>query len=285
MNFQTWLESRQLHFDFMKVDKVSPQQAREMFGPVYHGSTEEGRESIADHGFKTFIGDAQKGDVKNGYKLQNFAKGRPAPIHHIGYGVYFSPSKGAAKIFNNDSVRGLTPYYIDKSRMMTFNFQSTDKMMDWWINHGYDMPVVYPSTYTPEEIVQMRIKATVNMTNQLKSEYSAIHFTSKGYGKRMDVAQVCVYDQNAIFQLDKSLAKPWETGSQVEFIKNTNRSDRDPPIGTIGEIGGIRQIPQDIADEYWNGETTVCDVNFGYGTRTFPKSSLKPIRKKRAKGR
>jgi len=84
------------------VKKISEGEAhkRGFFGPVYHGTTSEAREHIEREGFKVFIGLERSEDVRHGYLASAYANGRPAPIHHLGFGIYFTTAKAIGKQFN-----------------------------------------------------------------------------------------------------------------------------------------------------------------------------------------
>jgi len=268
MSFSLWLQllEAQQYFDFMKVNKISPSEARQkkMFGPVWHGSSKEGREAIAQQGFNIFIGGARTGNVTHGYELRDYFGGIPAPVHHLGYGIYFTTSKTNAKHFNRETTRGLIDYYLDVPRLETINWGSPKTMMKWWKENGYDMkPSGWQMGQTgtwnnmkvmgsvpqdnPEEMEKARIQATINMTNVLKSKYDAVWYKGKGFGKLLDGDQIVVYDLNNIYQLDWSMEQQKEggvppTGSRF-VVKGTKKA--------IGVVSGSRENQQSPEYDEW----------------------------------
>ena len=95
------------------VPEITTNEAvqKNMFGPVFHGTSESGRENISKNGF--IVVDDEKAELKaNGYQASNYADGKPAPIHHLGYGVYFTTKKSIAKNYNGRSQKGLKPYIL-----------------------------------------------------------------------------------------------------------------------------------------------------------------------------
>lgn len=235
MQFYYWLKlleaDEQQYFDFMKVNRISPSEARQkkMFGPVWHGTTEEGKKSITRQGFNIFVGGARTGSVQHGYELRDYYDGIPAPVHHLGYGVYFTTSKTNAKKFNWGTTKGLIDYYLNVPRLKVINWGSPKTMMKWWIENGYNMkPIGWQMGQTgtfhdikvmgsvpkdrPEEIEKRRVQATINMTNVLKSKFDAVWYKGKGFGKLLDGDQVCVYDLNNIYQLDWSMEPEHQEG-------------------------------------------------------------------------
>src|ERR1700693_2945588 len=92
-----------------KVPKISLQQAldEKFFGPVYHGSTQEKLSKIDASGFNVFVGMSHSGDVAHGYDFEDYVGGIPAPIHHLGFGIYFTTSKSIAKKYSLGTTKGL----------------------------------------------------------------------------------------------------------------------------------------------------------------------------------
>lgn len=198
MNFKLWLEAdRQLTFDFMKTPKVNRRQigGMKLFGPVYHGTTPENQENIDDIGFKIFTGGARTGNVRHGFELGNYGVGGIPPVHFLGFGVYFTTNKSIAKSFNLDTTRGLKTYYLHVPRLETINFGSTNTMMKWWKKHGYNLD---------KSDEEMRVQATIALTNNLKSQFDAVWYKGKGIARLLDGDQICVYDVNNIYEYDKS---------------------------------------------------------------------------------
>jgi hypothetical protein len=134
--FKQWLETEEKWIQgILPFGKVSPEQAEKMklVGPVYHGTTQSNHAEINIRGFDIYVGHPNQGKL-SGYELKHYALGRPAPVHHLGFGVYFTFNKTrATKIYNRGTSVGLKPYYIDANPIETINFGVADKMMKWWI--------------------------------------------------------------------------------------------------------------------------------------------------------
>jgi len=180
-----------------------------MIGPVYHGTNQENRQAISEDGFKIFRGKAQQGPIKNGFMGDiNWANTEiPPPVHFLGFGVYFTNNIKIAKKFSGNTARGIKAYYIDAQKTEEINFASPYKMMQWWIDHGYD----------PEIAKKDQVAATNLMTENLANQFDAVIFKGKGYGGRalIDGNQICVYDPSKIHEINNSLAGPYEVGSSV----------------------------------------------------------------------
>lgn len=192
-----------------RMNRISEQDAqdRKMFGPVYHGTTEDRQEQIGNDGFKVYIGDAGSGDVQHGYEgNQPYHDGIPAPVHHLGYGVYFTTAKGIAKTFAGGTTKGMRAYYLDVPNLETINFGAPKTMMKWWISQGYD----------PQLAKKNRVEATKQMTEGLKSKYDAVWYKGKGMYKLLDGDQVCVFDTNRIYEVDSTMSNPGDVGSKVK---------------------------------------------------------------------
>ena len=266
LDFYGWLienrEPRQRYFDFMKTPKVSLKEVKDkkMFGPVYHGTSEEGREGISDTGFKFNVGLPRQGEIANGYELTDYLGGIPAPIHHLGFGVYFTASKNNAKMYNNGTTKGLNGYYIDAPRLETINFGTNNTMMKWWRANGYDMPPLqwgmgstgaYKGIPTVGKVLSVGqdqqaiqdqwLKSTTNLTNTLKSKYDAVYFKGKGFKKLLDGDQICVYDPNNIYEVDMELDEGEDLGNGV----SAKIGDRVVIRGTraTAVIKNMRPIP------------------------------------------
>ena len=248
-----------------KVRKISLQNAidNKYFGPIYHGTSVENQKLINQDGFKIFYGDSRTGSTSHGYGLSNYYAGVPAPVHHLGYGVYFTTVKNIAKRFNYGTLRGLKIYYANIPRLETINFAVPNTMMQWWFKNGYDY-----DTKSPEKIFGSvntnfaairaeRYRATIAMTNYLKSKYDAVWFKGKARGKLLDGDQVCIFNPDNIFEIDISLSKEMDIGSRVistVVIKNI-------PIGTTGII--LKKQP---VDEKWAaGSDFIYTVRFDKG--------------------
>jgi len=221
MNFKNWIfyqesiESR--------VPQISYQEVmnRKLFGPVYHGTSEEKRQSIADTGFKVFVGGARQGEISHGYESGSYGStGISAPIHHLGYGVYFTTVKSILRSYNYGSTKGLKEYYLDVPRLETINFGSPNTMMKWWRSNGYNMD---ESGWADHDHEQKRVEATKNLTDVLRSKYDAVYFKGKGLTRLLDGNQICVFDPHRIYELNTELAGEGEVSPNDRFVvKNTN---------------------------------------------------------------
>jgi hypothetical protein len=190
------------------VISLQEAQDRGYFGPVYHGTTNDRREVIDREGFKIFEGEEGSGDIQNGYSgYQDYSTKHPhvpAPVHHLGYGVYFTTKKAIAKEFNFGGA-GIRTYYLDIPNYETINFGAPNTMMQWWIKNGYE----------PDLAKKNRVEATKRLTAVLKSKWNAVWYKGQGIRKLLDGDQICVYDPNRIYEISASLAKPGEVGAKV----------------------------------------------------------------------
>lgn len=210
------------------IKTLSLQQVRDqnLFGPVYHGSTEENRKKIEQQGFRVIkdtVG-ARAEERTHGFQTSDYALGIPAPIHFLGWGVYFTTVKSIAMKFNwagGPSAKGLTAYYLNISRMTTINFGATNTMMKWWIANGYDFDwrnVPGEKNFMNPAVEKERVRATDHMTEQLKSQYDAVWYKGKGMYKLLDGDQVCIYEpEGKIFKVDPKLSKGLEVGAAVKI--------------------------------------------------------------------
>lgn len=218
-NFKT--QVLQKYLVVSEVKKISLQEAHDknLFGPVWHGTSPESREQIKKSGFKIFIGHPRSGDISNGYQASSYAEGKPAPIHHLGFGIYFTTTKSIAKNFNEGSISGLKEYYLDVPRLETINFGSVNTMMKWWVKNGYDIPAIYPiqdHNMTADKIDKMRLKATKKLTDTLSSKFDAVWFKGKSLKRLLDGDQICVFDTSRIYEIDSTQAKKGDIGSKVK---------------------------------------------------------------------
>lgn len=228
---------------------ISPQEARDrkMFGPVYHG-TQHDIADIIKTGFsiknsipRGIIGDRTYG-TSNGYSMSQY-HGIPAPIHHLGFGIYFTTVKAIAKVFNGNSIRGLKQFYIDSQNIDEINFGSTNTMMRWWLQNGYDM------TYDEFKARDFKawVRATGNLTRTLRKKYDAVWYKGKSIRKLLDGDQLCVYKPSLIYMVDPSKATGLEIGSKVTHVGKTDRykgknefyvdSLNDNDFGKAGQLG------------------------------------------------
>jgi len=205
---------------------LSEALSRNMFGPVYHGTSAESRSKIEEQGFKVV---EEEGRV-NGYDANSVylqQTGTPPPIHHLGYGIYFTEKKQIAKDFAGGTTRGMKPYYIDAPGMIQINFGGVSTMMAWWKKNGYDYDQLVKNGMKPDEA---RIEATRHLTQNL-SRYGAVYFRGRGMYKLLDGNQICVYDPSIIYEIDeKTSSGRLEPGAKVK-----RKSD-----GMIGIIKDIR---------------------------------------------
>ncbi len=234
LNFKSWLLT-----EMAQVKRVSPEDVEQLklFGPVYHGSTQDNLKAISQDGFKLFKGAPRSGNISNGYQLKHYANSLPPPIHHLGYGIYFTTNKSVAKRYSYGTVKGLVPYYIHAPNMGTINFGAPNTMMKWWLQNGY---TAHPNM-TQDEWVQ----ATENLTNTLSSKYDAIWFKGKGLTTLLDGDQIVVFNINNIFQLDNDLSVGYEDHGNILKIGNKITFKNSPVKAEILKVN-----PQTRAD-YW----------------------------------
>jgi hypothetical protein len=223
-----------------------------MFGPVYHGTSQDKLEKIGQEGFKVFVGNDRSGDVTNGFETSNYSGGIPAPIHMLGFGVYFTTVRAIAQQFAGGTSSGLKAYFLDVPHLETINFGSPNNMMKWWIKNGYDYKVTLQTTFfglgikwdgmenNLPLIQEERFRATKHLTEELRSRYDAVWYKGKGIRRLLDGDQVCVYNPANIYVMDKSLIKPGELGSKVR-----RKSD-----GMIGIIASDKDDISDILTKY-----------------------------------
>ena len=183
-----------------------------MFGPVYHGTTEDRLSAIEEEGFKVFVGTAHSGAIQHGFgDVRDYGAGVPPPVHFLGYGVYFTTVKSISKQYGVSKM-----YYLDVPSLEVINFGSPNTMTRWWIRNGYD----------PEMAHTDRVIATQMMTGQLASQFDAVWFKGKSIRRLLDGDQICVYDPSRIYRIDNKLSPPFGVGSKV-------RRKSDGMIGMI----------------------------------------------------
>jgi hypothetical protein len=198
---------------------ISPQQAvdADMFGPVYHGTNAD-INSILSTGFNPKFSVPsgisrfnRPTGPSNGYEMDHYAHGMPAPIHHLGFGTYFTTIKNIAKQFNGYTTKGLKTFYINSGNILEINFGSRNTMMQWWRDNGYYM--------SPEDLknknVKAWIKATGILTRNLRSQYDAVWYKGKGLYRLLDGDQICVYNSKLICLVNPKLASGLEVGAKV----------------------------------------------------------------------
>jgi 8-oxo-dGTP pyrophosphatase MutT (NUDIX family) len=252
------------------MNRISLQDAinQKMFGPVYHGATSDKTDIIDKEGFKVFIGSQEIGDrsISNGYsrKITGHYSVYP-PVHHLGFGVYFTTNKSIAKRFSFGNTN-IGPYFLDIPRMATINWGSPNTMMKWWMDNGYD-----PKMAQESEIG--RIQSTKLMTAHLRERWDGIWYKGKGIFKLLDGDQVVVFDPSRIYKIDPSLSKPGEIGSRVRAkvgIDPYNKGVIKVPIGTRGTIISVQDTSQQIKDypdaKNWIGDSKkIYEIKFDKG--------------------
>jgi len=238
------------------LNRITKEEALEkgMFGPVYHGSTQEGLKKIEDIGFKFDIGDERQGDIRHGYlNVPYYPGGPPAPVHHLGYGVYFTTVKAIAKQFNQETTKGLKEYYLDVKNIAKINFASPKRMMDWWISNGYDL----------DKTNGNRVEATKLLTDNLKSKYDAVWFKGKGIRRLLDGDQIVVFDPSKIYRIEAPKEVGKFIGSKVIFVED--KYDYNGSIVAPKGMTGIivyKEPAQPMRDtwyrtdvEHWTGDS------------------------------
>ena len=212
---------RMLLLESAGIKTISKQEAidRGMFGPVYHGTLQQNFENIKEKGFEVRVGETGSEGISHGYQEQNYANDVPPPVHHIGYGIYFTTVKNIAKAFAYGNTKVLKEFYLDVPRLGTINFGSPNTMMKWWIKMGYPAQAVKDGEMS-------RLEATKILTDNIKSEYDAVWFKGKGLHRLLDGDQICVFDPSRIYMIDTTVFNDFDIGSKV-------RRKRDGMIGTI----------------------------------------------------
>jgi hypothetical protein len=215
-----------------------------MWGPVYHGTTQENRARIEKEGFKIFHGSERSGNISHGYENRPYHENIPPPVHHLGYGVYFTTSPAIAKQFSGGTMRNMPTYYLATKNVGEINFGAANTMMKWWVKNGYDPKVAQVD----------RVTATRLLTDRLKKQYHAVWFKGKGLYRLLDGDQVCVYYPEIIYQIDKTLSKYGEVGSKV-----VRKAD-----GMKGILLERKVIDQQYR-QYHRGETEFLTVKWQKG--------------------
>lgn len=271
-----------------KLQICSKQQAidNEWFGPVYHGTTEDKWPIIMKYGFQVFHGTQRSESVRHGYPNQEYYKGIPPPIHHLGYGIYFTTVKTIAKAFNNNTEKNLKEFYLDAPRLETINFGANRTMMEWWQTNGYDAP--------PGASDQERVEATLKMTRQLSKNFDAVWFKGKGLRRLLDGDQVCVFDPSRIYLVDKSKSFGYEIGSTVIFNKesifgpNPDLLSKEkfesgrlyfPGDNIKGLIVSRQELMPEISAKYWGGAKYSFTVKWKKGgtVSNYTEKNLLPV--------
>jgi hypothetical protein len=240
-----WLEKIAFPAMNAPIPEISPQEAYNTCrGPFYHGTSPEKIDSIIEQGFKWEEGEHSSGDTAHGYGNRPYMGSGtdcPPPVHHLGYGIYFTANKSIAKDFGYGSTRNLVEVYILKSARMTeINWGAPTTMMKWWRKMGYDCELAKKD----------RVAATKLLTEKLAQQYDAIYYKGKGIRRLIDGDQLCVYNPSMLRRVNKSLVQPGERGSRVR-----RKSD-----GMIGIL--LRRTP---IEEHHPGETEFLTVKWKKG--------------------
>lgn len=235
------------------LPRVTLQQAHDqkLFGPVYHGTYEDGHTAIHTKGFQVID---DKNLWSHGYPLRNYGNtGYPPPMHHLGLGVYFTTNKAIATKYNKSTQSGLIQYYLNIPRLLKINFAAPNTMMKWWRQHGYD----FDYNNAGDDILGREkewYRATKNMTQYLASQYDAVWFTGKGFrGTNLDGDQLCVYEPTGkVFILDNSGITSVQLGAKVRL----------KPLEELQKI-----ITNDrLRHEYWQNQPTAVPQIIDAGT-------------------
>lgn len=238
-----------------KVPKISLQQAVDMglFGPVWHGTKQENLSKIDAEGFKVVVGLYGTSGMSQGYEGgQNYGStGVPPPIHHLGFGVYFTTKMSIAKRFAGGTARGMKTYYLNIPNREEINWGSVRTMMKWWIENGFEPELARRGEGG-------RYMATAKMTEQLKSKWDAVWYKGQGMYRLLDGDQVCVYEpEGKIFEIDLSLSKGFDIGAKVRAKKEIfwsdihgNRFGSVIPAGTIGIIKSKREVDPEMKEKW-----------------------------------
>ena len=244
-----------------ELNKISLQTATDnkYFGPVYHGTSQQNIDIINRDGFKITTGHYGEIGISNGMTYQPFHNGIPAPAHFLGFGVYFTTVFAIAKMFAGGTAKKMQMYYLKIDNLETINFGSPNTMMKWWIANGYDPELA-------KQGLNGRKEATILLTNSLKSKFDAVWYKGKGMYKLLDGDQVCVYNTDNIFAIDKSLTLPGEIGSKVKA-----KVDIGPyitgnivvPIGSKGIIVNKQKVTEHMI--WASGSEYVYDIQFKPG--------------------
>lgn len=238
------------------LKKFSPQKLKDIqaFGPIYHGSPDN--DKILETGKFQIVIPGKNPEIqsRHGYKCVPYLGSRsnfPPPMHHLGFGVYFTTNKSIAKRFNRDSIRGLKKFFLPNARILTINFAAPSTMMAWWLKNGYN-PKPF-GEITPKQWH----KATAALTQHLSRDYDAIWFKGKTIYSQLDGDQICVYRPNLIAIEDKTLVKGLEIGATVTYQPSDDpelktRCVFEPQAETKGIITETRNMGNIILPNYPN---------------------------------
>lgn len=230
--------------EFAEDKTITLQTARDrrLFGPVFHGTSQENWQNIHQQGFSL------SANQSNGYTNQPYALGYPPPVHHLGYAIYFTTVRSIGIQYNRGTAKGLKEFYLDVPRIEEINFGAPKTMMQWWLKNGYDGELA-------KQNEAARIMATNKMTDLLKSKYDAVWFKGKSMYKLLDGDQIAVYDPTRIYFIDNTTVEPMRIGAKVRSRVDRHRNKWDDttpintPVGTIGII--LDKLPtKDVLARY-----------------------------------
>ena len=229
------------------IPEISPQEAdQKTIGPFYHGTSPDYVDQIIEKGFAWEENEVGSPGMSNGYSVTNYHGGCPAPVHHLGYGIYLTEVKSIAKQFGQGSMKNVLEFRILKNaKIEIINFGSTNTMMRWWVKNGYDCNLAKTD----------RVSATKILTENLKSKFDAVLFKGKGIRTLLDGNQICVYNPAVLVRVNKSLVQPGEIGSKV-----IRKQD-----GMKGVFMGRRPLTPEISQLYHNGEPEFLIIKWQKG--------------------
>jgi len=196
------------------VEVISPQEAvdQKMFGPMYHG-TQTDLSAIIATGFDTDRSiPSDTNSTSNGYSFEPYGQtGIAAPVHHLGFGAYFTTVKAIAKAYVGNTTKGRRAFYLASTNVEEINFGAPNTMMKWWRANGYNMT----SDDTRARNYKAWLEATNNLTKTLSARADAVWFLGKGIRKLLDGDQVCIYDTSLIRVVDPKRATGLQVGAKV----------------------------------------------------------------------
>ena len=231
------------------VPVISPQEAfntcNQSIGPLYHGTSSS--DKILEQGFAWEEAETGSANVSHGYSNSNygFSDSLP-PIHHLGFGIYLTQVKSIAKDFGSGSMRSVLEFWVLKSaNVEVINFASTNTMMKWWIQNGYN----------PKLANIDRVAATRILTQNLASKFDAVLFKGKTLYKVLDGNQICIYNPAILRRIDKTLSQSGDIGSKVK-----RKSD-----GMMGVLINRRPLSPEQSEIYHAGEKEFLTVKWRKG--------------------
>lgn len=237
---------------------ISKQKAIDngFFGPVYHGTTQNNWNSIFKEGFKI-----EYNYPSNTYADDEYAFGYKPPLHHLGFGVYFTKVKAIAKKFNHDTEKNLNEFYLDINNICEIKYSSQKNMMKWWLENQFDPTLD-------------RSKATKKMTDYLKSKYDAVWFKDKTYyGPSLDGDQIVVFDPKKIYMVDNKLSGKKEIGSKVIAIKDIIylfNKKITAPKGMVGiVVNKTKNTRKDDENNWAYGSEYIYTIKWKKGGTTY----------------